>query len=65
MARTAHCSKFKHLIAMALVVATGTGCSFLYVGSSVPAIETFDISPGKMTRTTGATYPTTLATRAR
>ncbi len=50
MARTAHCSKFKHLIAMALVVATGTGCSFLYVGSSVPAIETFDISPGSSPR---------------
>ena len=46
MLHAAFRSRFKHLIALALAVAVVTGCSkFLYVGSSVPAIEVFDISP--------------------
>lgn len=41
-------SDLTHLAALAFLVAISTGCapkSYLYVGSSVPAIETFEITP--------------------
>ena len=52
-------SELKKILTLSLVVAVATGCaskSFLYVGSSVPAIETFEITPAlngvpQMTRT--------------
>lgn len=66
MLHAASRSNFKHLIAVALVVSVLTGCgSFLYVGSSVPAIEIFNIKPGsnglpQMTRVTGVALAPTI-----
>ena len=60
MLHAASRSEFKHLFALAFVVATTPGCAFLYVGSSVPAIEIFDISGSQLTRKTGTTLSATI-----
>lgn len=65
MLHAASRSEFKHLIALALAVAITSGCSFLYVGSSVPAIETFSLSWDSsglpsMTRTSSGTALSTI-----